>query len=147
MLALSAATRAVAAESRLRPAAAMLQREACRLSGAFRATLIAIDRVHGTLWTGDDTAVSDEIGRVVIQVAATGQRALLGQLVLEPIGGPPACAVLALSRGAGERFAADDLALVAALINGVAGTLHRLIDHKFARSARRAPRNSFQAPR
>ncbi|HEX3765108.1 MAG TPA: hypothetical protein VHW23_40710 [Kofleriaceae bacterium] len=147
MLALSAATRAVAAESQLRPAAAMLQREACRLTGASSATLIAIDPARGTLWTGGDTTVSDEIWRVVTRVAATGQRAVLGQVLLEPIGGPPACAVLALRRRAGERFEVDDLALVAALVGGVAATLHRLIDRSLGHQARRAIRGSFQPPR
>jgi len=147
MLALSAATRAVAAESQLRPAAAMLQREACLLTGASSATMIAIDRARGTLWTGDDSTVSDEIRRVMVHVADTGQRAMLGQVVLEPIGAPPASAVLALRRGVGERFEVDDLALVAALVGGVAATLHRLIDRAFARPARGAVRGSSRPPR
>jgi hypothetical protein len=128
MLELSAAMRAVAAEPRLRPAVAALQREVCRLTGACEATVIALDRAHGTLWTRDGSAMSDQIRDLVTQVADTGRRAVLGHALFEPIGGPPARAVLALRRPAYERFADDDLALVAALSGGVAATLHRLID-------------------
>jgi hypothetical protein len=140
MLALSAATRAVAAEPLLRPAVAVLQREACRLTGACEATVIALDRARGTLWTRDDSAVSDEVHRLVAHVAHTGQRAVLGHALVEPVGGPPACAVLALRRRAGERFEADDIALVAALVGGVAATLYRLIDRSLGRSVGRSAR-------
>ena len=53
MLALSAATRAVVAEPQLRPAVDALQREACRLTGAADATVIALDPARGSLWTRD----------------------------------------------------------------------------------------------
>jgi hypothetical protein len=143
MLALSAATRAVVSAPQLRSATDALQREACRLTGACEATVIALDRTRGTLWTRDDSAMSDEVHRLVAHVAATGQRAVLGHALLEPIGGPPVCAVLALRRRAGERFATDDLALLGALVGGVAATLRRLIERSFrhpARPALRAPR-------
>jgi hypothetical protein len=143
MLALSAATRAVVAEPQLRSAAAVLQREACRLTGACEATVIALDRTRGALWTRDDSAMSDEIHRLVTHVAATAQRAMVGHALLEPIGGPPACAVLALRRRADERFAANDMALVGALVGGVAATLHRLIERAF----RHPVGPSLRAPR
>ena len=143
MLALSAATRAVLAEPQLRSAVEALQREACRLTGAWEATVIALDRTRGTLWTRDDSAMSDEIHRLVAHVAATGQRAVIGHALLEPIGGPPAYAVLALRRHAGERFAVDGLALLGALVGGVAATLHRLIERSFRHPAR----PSLHAPR
>jgi hypothetical protein len=147
MLALSAATRAVVAEPQLRPAVAALQREVCRLTGASDATVIALDRTRGTLWTRDDSAMSDEIHRLVTHVAATGQRAVLGRALLEPIGRPPACAVLVLRRRAGEPFAADDMALVGALISGVAAPLSRLIDRSFRHPARPSLRPSLRARR
>jgi len=140
MLALSAAIRAVVAEPQLRSAAAVLQREACRLTGACEATAIALDRTRGTLWTRDDSAMSDEIHRLVAHVAATGQRAVLGHALLEPIGGPPACAVLVLRRRADERFAANDMALVGALVGGVAATLNRLVERSFRHPAGPSPR-------
>ena len=142
MLALSAATRAVVAEPQLRPAVAALQREVCRLTGVSDATVIALDRTRGTLWTRDDSAMSDEFHRLVAHVAATGQRAALGHALLEPIGAPPACAVLVLRQRADRPFSADDLALVGALVGGVAITLSRLIDRAFrhpAVTARVAP--------
>lgn len=147
MLALSAATRAVVAEPQLRPAALALQREACRLTGACDATVIALDRTRGTLWTRDDSAMSDEVHRLVAHVAATGQRAVLGHALFEPIGGPPACAVLVLRRRAGEQLAANDLALIGALVGGVAATLSRLIDRSFRHPARPSLRASARAPR
>lgn len=55
MLELSAATRAVAAEPLLRPAVSVLEREVCRLTGAREATVIALDRTRGTVWTRDDS--------------------------------------------------------------------------------------------
>ena len=142
MLALSAATRAVVAEPQLRPAVDALQREACRLTGACEATVIALDRTRGTLWTRDDSAMSDEVHRLVTHVAATGQRAVKGHALLEPIGGPPACAVLVLRRRPGDRFAADDLALLGALVGGVAATLHRLIERSFRHPVRPSQRAS-----
>jgi hypothetical protein len=127
MLELSAAMRAVAAEPLLRPAVAVLQREACRLTGAREATLIAPDRTRGTLWTHDSSVISDEIHELVIRVADSGERAVFGHALFEPIGRAPACAVLTVRRRAYERFAADDLALVSALVGGVAATLNRLL--------------------
>jgi len=134
MLELSAALRAVAAQPRLRPAVAVLQREACRLTGAREATVIAIDRAHGTVWTRDGSAVSDEILDLVTQVADSGRRARFDHAVFEPIGGPPARAVLALRGDAYARFIDHDIALLAALSGGVAATLHRLLDAAAAAS-------------
>jgi hypothetical protein len=145
MLALSAATRAVVAEPELRPAVLALQREACRLTGACDATLIALDRTRGTLWTRDDSAMSDEVSRLVGEVAATGQRAVLGHALLEPIGGPPACAVLVLRHRASQGFATDDLALVGALVGGVATALSRLIERSFRHPAWHPTRPSLRA--
>lgn len=128
MLALSAASRAVAAEPQLRPAVAALQREACRLTGAADATVIALDRARGALWTRDGSVVSDEVSTLVRRVADTGQRAVFGHALFEPIGAAPARAVLALRRRRHHRFEPDDIALVAALAGSVAATLHRLLD-------------------
>jgi hypothetical protein len=112
---------------------AALEREACRLTGASEATVIALDRAHGTVWTRDDSAVSDEILDLVTQVADTGRRARFDHALFEPIGGPPARAVLALRGRAYERFTDHDIALLAALTGGVAATLHRLLDAATAR--------------
>jgi hypothetical protein len=128
MLALSAAMRAVGAEPLLRPAVAVLEREACRLTGAREATVIVIDRAHGTVWTRDGSVISDEVHALVARVAERGERAVFGHALFEPVGVPPACAVLALRRRAQDRFEPDDIALVAALAGGVAATLQRLID-------------------
>jgi hypothetical protein len=127
MLELSAALRAVAAEPLLRPAVAVLQREACRLTGASEATVIIPDRARGTVWTRDGSVISDEICALVTGITDSGQRAVFGHALYEPIGAPPTCAVLALRRRVHHRFAADEIALVAALTGGVAATLNRLL--------------------
>ncbi len=131
MLELSAATRAVAAEPMLRSAVAVLQREACRLTRAREATVVTFDWTRQTVWTLDGSVMSSEVRALVARVAGTGQRQISGPSLIEPIGGAPACAVLALRRSIGDRFEDHDVALVAALTGSVAATLHRLIASRF----------------
>lgn len=125
MLELSAATRAVAAETQLQPAMAVLQREACWLTRSFEATVIAFDRARRTAWTLDGSVMSDEIHALAARVASRGQREVFGHALVEPIGTAPA--VLTLRRSANAPFTPDDIALVAALVGGVAATINRLI--------------------
>lgn len=136
MLALSAATRAVAAADQLEPAIAALEREACRLTGAREATVVTIDWDTSAVWTLDGAVVSDEVRALVTRVAGSGQRELYGHALVEPIGGPLARAVLALRRPAAARFEPDDVALVAALVGAVAATVDRLLGPR-ARGSRR----------
>ena len=132
MLDLSAATRAVAAEPLLAPAVAALQREACRLTRSTDATVVTVDWEHGTTWTLDGSVMSDEVRELVARVAGSGQRELFGHALVEPIGSAPARAVIALRRPAADRFTRDDIALVSALVGGVAATLNRLIGARVA---------------
>jgi len=127
MLALSAATRAVAAEPHLRPAVAALQREACRLGQAREATVVAFDWTNRTVWTLDGSVMSGEVRSLVTRIAGSGQREVRGHALIEPIGGAPASAVLVLRRSTGHRFDAHDVALVAALAGSVAATVNRLL--------------------
>jgi hypothetical protein len=127
MLELSAAVRAVAAEPLLRPAAAALQREACRLTRSYEATVVTLNWERDTIWTCDSSVISDEMRALVKRVASRGQREVFGHALVEPIGGAPARAVLVLRRPAYDRFTTEDLALVSALTGGVAATLHRLL--------------------
>jgi hypothetical protein len=127
MLELSAATRAVAAETQLGPAIAALQREACRMTRSYEATVVTFDWTDRSVWTLDGSVMSDEVCELVARVAGRGQREIFGHALVEPIGTAPARAVLVLRRSARARFEADDLALVAALVGGVAGTINRLL--------------------
>jgi len=127
MLELSAATRAVAAETQLRPAIAVLQREACWMTRSFEATVITFDWARRTAWTLDGSVMSDEIRELVARVAGRGKREVFGHAMIEPIGTAPARAVLTLRRTASHPFTPDDIALVAALIGGVAATMNRLL--------------------
>ena len=127
MLELSAATRAVAAEPVLRSAVAALQREACRLTRSREATVVTFDWDKRTAWTLDGSLMSGEVRALVTRVAGGGQREVSGSSLIEPIGGAPARAVLALRRAPGERFGEDDVALIAALAGSVAATINRLL--------------------
>jgi hypothetical protein len=135
MLALSAAVRAVASEPGLESAVAALQREACRLTEACEATVIALDRARGEFWTLDDSMISDEVAALVERVADSGKREVFGHALIEPIGGPAGWAVLVLRRRAHHRFDANDIALVAALIGAVSATLDRLLQASLGRGS------------
>jgi len=127
MLELSAATRAVAAEPQLRPALAVLQREVCWLTRSQRATVMTFDGARRTVWSLDGLVSSREIRDLVSRVAGRGQREVFDHVLIEPIGGAPARAVLALWRTQAARFEPDDVALVAAMVGSVAATINRLL--------------------
>lgn len=129
MLELSAAMRAVAAESELWPAIAVLQREARALLRSREATVALYDRVHRTAWTLDGAVTADVFRELVARVAERGRREMFGHALVEPIGSAPARAVLAV-RSPTDRFAPEDIALVAALTGGVAATLGRLLGRR-----------------
>ncbi len=127
MLDLSAATRAVAAETRIEPAITALQREACRLTRSHEATVVTVDWANRRVWTLHGSVMSDEVRELVARVARRGQREVFGHALVEPIGSAPARAVLILRREARARFSPDDLTMVAALVGGVAATINRLL--------------------
>ena len=79
------------------------------------------------MWTLDGSVMSDEVRALVARVAHRGQREVFGHALIEPIGTAPARAVLVLRRDAAARFTPDDIALVAALLGGVAATINRLL--------------------
>jgi hypothetical protein len=127
MLELSAATRAVAAETELWSAIAALQRAARTLTRSCDATVVVYDWGKRAAWTLDGSALAGELAERAAGVATRGQREVRGPVLLEPIGGAPARVVLALRRFATDRFSSEDVALVSALVGGIAGTLHRLL--------------------
>jgi len=127
MLELSAALRAVAAETQLWPAIAVLEREARALTRSHDATVILYDWTRRAGWTLDGSVISDEVRALVERVAWHGRCEVFGHALVEPIGGAPARAVLMLRREAEDRFSPEDLALVSALLGGVAATVNRLI--------------------
>jgi hypothetical protein len=127
MLELSAATRAVAAETELWAAVAVLQREARALTRSCDATVVVYDWAKRTAWTLDGAAIAGELGERAAGVATRAQREVLGPVLIEPIGWAPARAVLTVRRFATDRFAPEDVALVAALVGGITATLHRLL--------------------
>ncbi|HET9624434.1 MAG TPA: hypothetical protein VFP84_23845, partial [Kofleriaceae bacterium] len=127
MLALSAATRAVAAEATLAGALAALQRQACALTRATTASVVVFEGGTRVARTADGPITSDEFRAIVTRVASRGRREVFDNALVEPIGGAPSHAVLALWRPAARPFEPHDIALVAALVGGVAATLRRLL--------------------
>jgi hypothetical protein len=127
MLALSAATRAVAAEPDLRAAVTALQREACALTQSREATVVVFDGAARAPRTITGSITSDEFCDIVTRVARRGRREVFESALVEPIGVAPCRAVLALWRPAGAAFEPHDISLLAALVGGVAATLHRLL--------------------
>lgn len=127
MLELSAAMRAVAAESQLWPAIAVLEREARSLTRSYDATVIVYDWSRRAGWTLDGSVISDEVRELVERVAWYGRCEVFGHSLVEPIGAAPARAVLFLRRDADDQFSPDDIALVSALLGGIAATVNRLI--------------------
>lgn len=125
MLALSAATRAVAAEPDLTSAITALQREACALTQSREATVVLFDGPARAARTILGPITSDEFCDIVTRVARRGRRELFEGALVEPIGSAPCRAVLALWRGAA--FEPHDISLLAALVGGVTATLHRLL--------------------
>jgi hypothetical protein len=127
MLELSAATRAVAAETELSPAVAVLQRVARSLTRSRDAMVVIYDWSNHAAWTLDAAVISTELGERAARVAAHAQREVLGHALLEPIGAAPVRAVLILQRFATDRFSPDDITLVCALVGGIAATVSRLV--------------------
>ena len=125
MLALSAATRAVASQDTLAGALAALQRQACQLTRATSATVALFEGAKRAARTADGPITSNEFRDVVTRVASRGRRELFDDALVEPIGSAPARAVLALWRP--TSFEPYDIALLAALVGGVTATVHRLL--------------------
>lgn len=118
--------RRLASESELASAAVQLQRALCKLLDISDAVVAWIDWPRRVAWTTTGR-LSTQTEELVLQVAGSGQREVLGGAVIEPIGRAPARAALALRRPSGQRFAADECNAIAALAQAVAPTLDRLI--------------------
>jgi hypothetical protein len=127
MLELSAATRAVGAQPLLRPALAVLQREACALTRSIEAAVVIFEGPHRIARTLAGPVTSEGFRAIAARVAERGKREVFDHALVEPIGSAPARAVLALWRPINQRFEPHDLSLVSALVGGVAATIHRLL--------------------
>jgi hypothetical protein len=126
MLALSAATRAVAGEPTLAPALAALQHQACQLTRATSAAIVLFEGAKRAARTADGPITSAEFLTIVTRVASRGRRELFDDALVEPIGLAPSRAVLALWRPA--PFEPYDIALLGALVGSITATVHRLWD-------------------
>ena len=122
---LSAVARAIAAERTFRDAACRLQRELGRLTRSAEALCVAIDWPRRIAWTADGRVTSEPVMELVVQVAGSGRRALIGNALVAPIGCAPARAVIALRRS--TPFRSPEIELVAGIANGVASAFDRLL--------------------
>jgi hypothetical protein len=125
MLALSAATRAVASEPTLAGALAALRRQACQFTNATFATVVLFTGAKRAARTTDGPITSSEFRDIVTRVASRGRRELFDDALVEPLGAAPCPSVLALWRPA--PFEPSDIALLAALVGGITATVHRLM--------------------
>ena len=118
--------RRLAGESQLASAATSLQRALCKLLDINDAVVAWIDWPRRAAWTATGR-LSLQTEELVLQVAGSGHREVLGGAVIEPIGRAPARAALALRRPSGQRFGSDECYAIATLAQAVAPTLDRLI--------------------
>ena len=118
--------RRLASESELANAALHLQRSLCTLLNISDAVVAWIDWPRRVAWTTTGR-LSSQTEELVLQVAGSGHREVLGGAVIEPVGRAPARAALALRRPSGQRFGADECHAIATLAQAVAPTLDRLI--------------------
>lgn len=118
--------RRLALEPTLADAVTRLQHEACRLLDVTDALCVWLDWPRGTATTLTG-AVSDQIHELVRGVAGSGRRSIIGSTLIEPLGPPPARAVLALRRPSASTFLPAELAMISAFAAGIAPTIDRLI--------------------
>jgi hypothetical protein len=118
--------RGITGETSLRGAVSRLERDTRPLLGLTDALCVWLDWPHRVVWSIAGRA-SAAVQELVIAVAGSGRRTLLGNALIEPIGPPPARAVLAIRRSPGHEFDAGELTLIATLSNSIAPTLDRLI--------------------
>jgi len=118
--------RQLATESELAHAAVRLERAACKLLGITDVVMAWIDWPNRVAWTSSGR-LSAQTEELVLQVAGSGHREVLGGAVIEPIGRAPARAALALRRPSGQRFGSDECTAIATLAQAIAPTIDRLI--------------------
>lgn len=126
MFELTTVVRALGAETSLAAGAKRLERDACRLLQVTNALCVWIDWPRRLAMTADGRP-SGHLEDLVIEVAGSGRRQVLGSTLIVPIGPAPARAVLALRKPSGIAFAAEELAVIETLAAGIAAPLDRLI--------------------
>lgn len=116
--------RGITGETTLRAAVTRLERDSRPLLGLTDALCMWLDWPHRVVWSIAGRAAG-AVQELVIGVAGSGRRTVLGNALLEPIGPPPARAVLAIRRGA--NFDDIDFAMISTLSNSIAPAMDRLI--------------------
>ena len=124
---LAALASAITAETSFQRAAFRLQMGARWLTGAAEGVVAVFDWKRRTAWTLQGTITNPSVKDLVAQVAGSGQRSVLGNALLEPIGPSPARVVLALRKPHGGHFTNSEIAMMNALSMHIAPSLERLL--------------------
>lgn len=118
--------RNLGASGSLQGALAQLQRDLERLFELAEVACLWLDWPNGAvLWLGGQ--LGEPLQTLVSNVAGSGRRVLVGSMLLEPVGPPPARVVLALRKPSGRAFTATERTVIATLAAGIAPALDRLI--------------------
>ncbi len=109
-----------------RAAALLLEREACRVTRSAEASCMAFDWARRTAWSIHGRVTFEQLVDLVAEVAGSGQRAIVGATLIEPIGTAPTRIVLAIRRRA-TRYDGSEIAALARLARAVAPRLEQLV--------------------
>jgi len=136
--------RRIALQADLPAATLVLQHGLSRLTGSPDAMCVLFDPALGSAWALPDgnapRAIDDRALQLVAQVAGTGQRAMLGRALVEPVGPAPARAVLVVRRPPnGAAYGAFEIAAIAAIAAAVVGIVGHFVADHAARSERELP--------
>jgi len=123
---LATIARNLAAESSLLAAVVRLQRDVGRLLRVTDTLCVWLDWPRRIAWTLSGR-LGVQVHELVMQVAGSGHRTIVGSALVEPIGPAPTRSVLALRKPPGMTFGRDELAMIGALAAGIAPALDRLI--------------------
>jgi len=109
-----------------RIAALRLEREACLVTRSAEASCMAFDWARRTAWSVHGQVTFQQLVDLVAEVAGSGQRAIFGATVIEPIGPAPSRIVLAIRRHV-TPYNEVELAALARLARAVAPRFEELV--------------------
>ena len=121
---LTALAYGIAGEARLDHAALRLQVGARWLMNAAEAVVSVFDAPRRAAWSLTGPIHNPSVVALIAQVATAGQRSVIGNALLEPIG---TRIVLAVRKSAGGQFTPSELAMMGALSTHIAPWLERLL--------------------
>lgn len=125
---LTALAVAIAHETSFDRAAIRLQDETRKLARATEALCVVFDWPRRAAWTMSGPIVNESVKELVAGVAGSGQRSIINNALLQPIGPAPSRVVLALRKPPGATFTVQEIAIISTIAIGVTSSLYRLLD-------------------